>query len=188
MLLPPISLILLLISCFPFLSLSHSSHVLLTTYFTAYSAFPLAFLFLLPTSCLSSAPSYLVSRLFCFLTLAFSYSAVRPLPGIYSFLSPSPLVQLPTSCFPYSVSRHLPGICSFLPPFLLILLPTSCFNFLFPISFPSPFYLRLPLILLPTSCFPYSVSKISKVWRRHKQHNRTERRLVEYYIVYLNQC
>jgi hypothetical protein len=27
-----------------------------------------------------------------------------------------------------------------------------------------------------------------QLWRRHKQHNRTERRAVEYCTVYLNQC
>ncbi len=32
------------------------------------------------------------------------------------------------------------------------------------------------------------VQSRSPVWRRHKQHNRIERRAVEYCTVYLNQC
>ena len=38
------------------------------------------------------------------------------------------------------------------------------------------------------ACYRLRVKSGSPVWGRHKQHNQTERRAVEYCTVYLNQC
>ncbi len=188
--LPPSSHVLLTTSfplCFPPLAFPPSASYLLhlmtpgvlTTSFPAYSAsLVLPSLFLLPTSFLACAPDYILSRLFCFLTLAFSYSAVRPfleyspfylLPRLSSFLLPASLILLPTLVFPHSASRHIPGICSFLSPIPLILLPSLCLSsfcflppslmcsFLPPVPPYSASYLLLPFsvpFLIPLAFLP----------------------------------
>jgi hypothetical protein len=98
-LLPPFPLILLPSSCLPsFCFLLPSSHVLLTNYFRAYSAsLLLPSLSMLPTSFLPCAHDYLLSCLFCFLTLVFPYSAFLLVPSLFWCPPPSWNILLPIS-------------------------------------------------------------------------------------------
>jgi hypothetical protein len=76
-----------------------------------------------------------------------------------------------------SYSSYFPYSCPIYAPVYL---------FCCPLSFHRPSALFIPLLCPFAYLYPCSV--ISVLWRRHKQHNRTERRLVEYCTVYLNQC